>query len=566
MRVASEISLTEARRAKLERLRSLGIEPFAYNYRRTHGLQEVVREFERAESSGRIEDGDDWMRVRIGGRIVARRNHGGSVFMDLVDDWRLGRTGASEGKLQAFFQRELLSRCEHALAAVREGGDERTASPRRSSESTPAGGATDLFSLLDLLDAGDWLGVEGTLFRTRMGEVTIRVEEWTLLAKAVAPLPLGKTGAAGRRETAGTASSSTAATDSRRFSALSDKETRLRLRAADLAVHPEERAVFRLRARVIASIRSFLDAEGFLEVETPALQPIYGGASARPFVTRHHALDRKVYLRIADELYLKRLIVGGLDRVYEIAKDFRNEGLSRLHSPEFTMLEWYQAFSDYHDQMETVERLLRHVCRETLGTFELRNGSRTIFMRLPFRRIALLDSLSEALGEDAKALGRDQLLERAERAGAVDLKGAGRGKLVDKLFGQLVEPGLVQPTFVMDHPRELSPLAKIHRSDPALTERFELYVAGAELANAFSELNDPDDQRRRFLEQMQLRAEGDAEAQQLDEDYLRALEWGMPPTGGVGLGVDRLVMLLADRPSIRDVILFPMLRDQGPAN
>jgi lysyl-tRNA synthetase class 2 len=309
-------------------------------------------------------------------------------------------------------------------------------------------------------------------------------------------------------------------------------------------------------------MREFLDGAGFLEVETPALQPLYGGASARPFVTRHNALDRTMYLRIADELYLKRLVVGGFERVYEIAKDFRNEGIDRFHNPEFTMLEFYQALADYRDMMDQVERLLVHVVDRAVGAREVRFQGSPISFEPPFRRVRLLDALGRALGGDPLAMSEGELRDRAYRLRLTELEGAGKGKLLDKLFGALVQGELQQPTFVTDYPRELSPLAKLHRDDQRLTERFELFVAGQEVANAFSELNDPLDQRRRFEEQAGLRARGDEEAQQVDEDYLRALEYGLPPTGGVGMGVDRLAMLLTDQASIRDVILFPVLRSE----
>jgi len=344
--------------------------------------------------------------------------------------------------------------------------------------------------------------------------------------------------------------------------AFTDTETRYRQRYADLAVHPEVREVFRTRARVVAEMRAFLDKDGFLEVETPALQPLYGGATARPFVTHHHTLDRAMYLRIADELYLKRLIVGGFERVYEIAHDFRNEGVDRLHNPEFTMLEFYQAFADYRDMLEQVERLIGHVVVTVTGGSELNySGERLSFAR-PFARVQFMDALGKALGSDPMTMTGAELKSRAEALHVPELDGAGRGKLLDKLFGALVEPLLVQPTFVLDHPIELSPLAKPHRSDPGVVERFELYAMGTELANAFSELNDPLDQRERFEAQRALGVAGDAEAHQVDEDYLRALEYGMPPTGGVGIGVDRFVMMLTDQPSIRDVILFPVLREE----
>jgi lysyl-tRNA synthetase class 2 len=406
----------------------------------------------------------------------------------------------------------------------------------------------EAFEALSLLDLSDWIGVEGPTFRTRTGEVTVQVETWTLLTKSLRPLPFGKV-------------ETDPETGERRvYSGFQDQETRYRQRYADLAVNPEVREVFRVRSRVISALRRFLDEEGFLEVETPVLQPLYGGASAKPFVTKHNALDQTMYLRIADELYLKRLIVGGLDRVYEISKDFRNEGLSPFHNPEFTMLEWYQAFSDYEDQMDLVERMVLYVLDEVLGSRTLRVGEHEIPVEAPFRRVALMEALSEALGEDAVEMRDEELRARAEAMELPDLDGAGRGKLIDKLFGALVEPDLIQPTFVIDHPKELSPLAKRNRRDGRLTERFELYIGGAEIFNAFSELNDPIDQRERFEAQVALRAGGDEEAQPIDEDYIRALEYGMPPTGGVGMGVDRFVMMLTGQSSIRDVILFPILR------
>jgi lysyl-tRNA synthetase class 2 len=392
--------------------------------------------------------------------------------------------------------------------------------------------------------------VEGPLFRTRTGEVTVKVTGWEILSKSLRPLPMGKTEVdveTGERVT---------------HSGFSDVESRYRQRYADLAVHPEVRDVFRSRARIIRAIRAFMDEEGFLEVETPALQPVYGGASARPFMTRHNALDRTLYLRIADELYLKRLIVGGLDRVYEICKDFRNEGIDRFHNPEFTMLEFYQAFADYEDMMDLVERLLVFVMDKALGRRSTTFQGVELSFEPPFQRVRFVPALEDALGQSLDNVDDEELKDRAYKLRIPELEGAGRGKLLDKLFGELVQPELQQPTFVLDYPRELSPLAKPHREDASLTERFELFVAGQEVANAFSELNDPIDQRRRFEEQAGLRARGDDEAQQVDEDYIRALEYGLPPTGGVGVGLDRLIMLLTDQASIRDVILFPTLRTE----
>ncbi|MXX34468.1 MAG: lysine--tRNA ligase [Gemmatimonadetes bacterium] len=496
-----------ARMEKLEVLRAQGIEPFAYSFGVTLRAAPSVAAFEELEAAGSVEDGQS-PQGSWAGRLVGLRSHGGSTFGDLEDH---------TGRVQVYLKRNVLG--------------------------------AEAYALLDLFDLGDWIGVVGHLFRTRAGQVTVRADRMELLAKSLRPLPLGKVEV--DAETGG----------SRTYSGFSDRETRYRQRYADLAVNPGVRQVFRTRAVVVATARRFLDDLGFLEVETPVLQPIYGGASARPFVTRHNALDRTLYLRIADELYLKRLIVGGLDRVYEISKDFRNEGIDRFHNPEFTMLEFYQAFADYEEMMDLVERLFVSLANAANGSTECSFQGEAISFERPFTRISFVDALAGALGADPMELPVEELRSRAEGLGAHDLDGAGRGKLMDKLFGELVQPGLVQPTFVLDHPRELSPLAKPKRGAPGLAERFELYAAGEELANAFSELNDPIAQRARFEDQAALRAAGDAEAQMVDEDYIRALEYGLPPTGGVGVGIDRVVMLLTDRASIRDVILFPTLRE-----
>lgn len=497
------------RRRKLDELLRLGIRPFEYGFERSHDSAAASAAFAAAEGGESLDADGNGPRARVGGRVVAWRGHGKSAFAHLED---------GSGRIQLYFRQDVL-------------GEER-------------------FGVLDLVDIGDWLGVEGPLFRTRTGEVTVRVEAWTVLTKSLRPLPLGKSEVdpeSGERV---------------HHAAFTDTESRYRQRYADLAVHPEVREVFRTRARVVAEMRAFLDKDGFLEVETPALQPMYGGAAARPFITHHHTLDRTMYLRIADELYLKRLIVGGFERVYEITHDFRNEGVDRLHNPEFTMLEFYQAFADYRDMLEQVERLIGHVVETVTDGSDLTyRGERLSFAR-PFARVQFMDALEKALGSDPMTMTVTELKLRATALHLPELEGAGRGKLLDKLFGALVEPSLVQPTFVMDHPIELSPLAKTHRSDPGVVERFELYAMGTELANAFSELNDPLDQRERFEAQRALGVAGDEEAHQVDEDYLRALEYGMPPTGGVGVGVDRLVMLLTDQPSIRDVILFPVLREE----
>ena len=507
---AEELSqVMRHRREKLESIRERGIEPFAYNFEPTGRSMDAAGTFEAAETAGTLSESGQGTSYVLAGRVVAWRDMGRSVFAHIED-------GA--GRIQLYFKKNVL-------------GEE-------------------AFEALSLLDMSDWIGVEGPTFRTRTGEITVQVESWSLLTKSLRPLPFGKV--------------ETDADTGERvvYSGFVDQEARYRQRYADLAVNPEVREVFRTRSRVITALRRFLDDEGFLEVETPVLQPLYGGASAKPFVTKHNALDQTMYLRIADELYLKRLIVGGLDRVYEISKDFRNEGLSPVHNPEFTMLEWYQAFSDYEDQMDLVERMVLYVLDEVIGSRTLQVGEHEIPVGAPFRRLGLIDGLSEALGMDVHEMDEGELRAKAIELDVPDLDGAGRGKLIDKLFGELVEPGLIQPTFVIDHPKELSPLAKPNRNDPRLTERFELYIGGAEIFNAFSELNDPIDQRERFEAQVALRAGGDDEAQPIDEDYIRALEYGMPPTGGVGMGVDRLVMMLTGRTSIRDVILFPILRTE----
>jgi lysyl-tRNA synthetase class 2 len=507
--MSDELSpILRARREKLDALREKGVEPFAYSFERSHTSSSAKDVFQAAESAETLPDDGHGESVRLAGRIVSWRGHGKSAFAHVED---------GEGRVQLYFRKNVLGEESFTLA-------------------------------LEMLDLGDWIGVSGPTFRTRTGEVTVRVDEWVLLTKSLRPLPFGKVevdAETGERVV---------------HSGFADTESRYRQRYADLAVNPEVRDVFRARARIVTALRRALDDAGFLEVETPALQPLYGGAAARPFVTHHHALDREMYLRIADELYLKRLIVGGFEAVYEIAKDFRNEGIDRFHNPEFTMLEFYRAYWDYHDLMDFTEVLLADVVRAVTGGSRVTFQGTEISFEAPFARIRFMEALGEALGTDPATMSDDDLRARARAAGVGDIDDAGRGRLLDKLFGELVEPGLEQPTFVMDHPVELSPLAKRHREEPGVVERFELYVNGAELANAFSELNDPLDQRGRFEAQTALREAGDDEAHQVDEDYLRALEYGLPPTGGLGMGVDRLVMLLTDQSSIRDVILFPVLR------
>jgi lysyl-tRNA synthetase class 2 len=389
----------------------------------------------------------------------------------------------------------------------------------------------DAMARLLELDLGDLVGVEGVVFRSRRGELSLRVESFELLAKSLRPPP-------------------------DKFHGLQDVETRFRHRELDLIANEESRAVFIARARIVSAIRAYLDGEGFIEVETPILQPLYGGAMARPFTTHHNALDRDFYLRIATELYLKRLIVGGLERVYELAKDFRNEGISYKHNPEFTMLEWYEAYADYEDVMRRVEELLPRAA-------EAAGYEGEIDFTPPYRRVTLRDAIHDATGIDVLELRDRDALAAAIAASGSDIPTDGLTwpELVDDLFSKVVEPTLVQPTFVIDFPKEISPLAKDHRSEPGLVERFEAFAGGMELANAFSELNDPDEQRARFEAQQRFAAEGHEEAMPLDEAYLQALEQGLPPTGGIGIGIDRLVMLLTGKRTIREVVLFPAMRD-----
>ncbi|HEX8432348.1 MAG TPA: lysine--tRNA ligase [Longimicrobium sp.] len=504
--------VVEDRIEKLHALRERGVEPFAYSYDPTHTATAARALFDAWEAGehGEGEDGPA-ERVKLAGRVVAKRVMGKSTFIHLAD---------ATGRIQLYFR-------------VNDVGAEG-------------------YKLLELIDLSDWVGAEGLLFRTRTGEVSVRVDGFQLLAKALRPLPLGK-------------EDTDPETGERRvYSGFSDTEARYRQRYADLAVNPEVREVFVLRARAITALRRFLDERGFVEVETPVLQPLHGGAAARPFTTHHNALDMQLFLRIADELYLKRLVVGGMERVYEISKDFRNEGLSRFHNPEFTMLEFYAAYLDYEGVMELTEEMLGYVVGSVCGGGPVRFGEHEISFAPPFRRLTMLDALREIGGVDSESLSDEEMAERVRAVGVAPAEVAklGRGKLIDELFGALVEPKLIQPTFITDYPREMSPLAKLKRGNPELTERFELIVAGKELCNAYSELNDPIDQRERFESQARLRAAGDDEAQPIDEDFIRALEYGMPPTGGFGMGVDRLVMILAGQSSIRDVILFPTMRPE----
>jgi lysyl-tRNA synthetase class 2 len=484
---------------KLRKLEASGFQPYAYEYDPTDTLAGAR---DRYVEAGEPEEGP---RVRVAGRILSFRDLGGSAFAHLGD---------RDGRLQVHLKRDLLS-----------GRD---------------------VELLDLLDLGDWVGVEGPLFRTRTGEVTVRAERLVLLAKTLRPLPYGKVEVTGEGERLV-------------HGGFSNRESRYRQRYADLAVNPEVRRLFELRTRIVSGLRSFLDARGFLEVETPILQPMYGGAAARPFTTHHNALDTTLYLRIADELYLKRLLVGNLDRVYEIGKDFRNEGIDRTHNPEFTMLELYQAFADYRAMMELTETMVTSVLESACGTLRFRWEGSDVDLSPPWPRVSFRELLAQRAGVDVSA-SSEELRRAAREAGREDAADLSRPALIDALFSARVEPSLIDPTIVYDYPIEMSPFAKPRRGDPAMAERFEVVVGGHELVNAFSELNDPLDQWRRFADQAVRRSAGEEEAEGFDEDYLRALEYGLPPTGGLGMGVDRLIMMAAGEEAIREVILYPILR------
>jgi lysyl-tRNA synthetase class 2 len=473
------------RRRKLESLRAAGVEPFPHEF---DGVESIASVRAAHEALGPGQETD--VSHRVAGRLAARRGQGKMAFLDLED---------RSGRIQLQARADVLG--------------------------------PDLMDRLVSLDLGDLIGVDGTAFCSRRGELTLRVDAFTLLAKSLRPPPDKHHG-------------------------LTDVETRFRHRELDLIASRETRELFITRARVISTIRRCLDDEGFIEVETPVLQPLYGGAMARPFITHHNALDRDLYLRIATELYLKRLIVGGLERVYELGKNFRNEGVDQTHNPEFTLLEWYEAYADYLDVAERCERLVDAVAQAVGYEGELD-------FTPPWRRETLTGAILQRTGIDIlRGRDRDELAAEMSTRGLSVLEGDTWPQLVDELLSKHVEPTLIQPTFLLDYPVELSPLAKRHRESPELVERFEAFVGGMEIANAFTELNDPDDQRRRFESQRRLAVAGDDEAQPYDEAFVQALEQGMPPTGGIGIGIDRLVMIMTGKRSIREVVLFPAMRDE----
>ena len=473
------------RRQKLSELQSKGQDPFhTVKYEVTHRTVDLINTFDEL----------DGKTVSIAGRLMAKRGMGKSSFCDLYD---------RDGKIQLFVK-------------INDLGDE-------------------VYDEFKKLDIGDIIGVKGVVFKTRMGEISVRVSEYILLSKSLRPLP-------------------------EKFHGLKDTDIRYRQRYLDLIVNPEVRKTFILRSKIISTIRSFLNDRGFLEVDTPLLNTIPGGAAARPFITHHNTLDIDLYLRISPELYLKRLIVGGLEKVYEMGRMFRNEGMSVKHNPEFTLLELYEAFTDYKGMMELTENLITHVAKEVLGTTEIEYQEQKIDLSIPWTRMTMTDAVKKYAGVDFDSLSYDEAVSIAREKG-IELSGnISKGEILNMFFEEFAEANLIQPTFIMDYPVEVSPLTKRKPDKPELTERFELFITGREMANAYSELNDPIDQKERFLAQVKKREQGDEEANMMDDDYITSLEHGLPPTGGLGIGIDRLIMLLTDSYSIRDVLLFPTMK------
>ncbi len=511
-----ESDLLRIRREKVDTLRARGVNPFPYRFEKDTHIADLLVDFDTKIETG---DPENEITRSVAGRVHTMRIMGKAAFCHLRDE---------TGEMQVYVQKDKV-------------GQE----------------AYDIFR--HMVDLGDIVGFRGTAFRTKTNEPSLRAQSFELLAKSLRPLPTVKE------------------RDGEVFDAFSDKEARYRQRYVDLAVNPEIRSIFVTRAKIVSAMRSFLDARGYLEVETPALQPLYGGALARPFTTHYNALDRNFFLRIADELYLKRLIVGGYEKVYEICKDFRNEGMDRYHNPEFTMLEFYQAYADFEDIMNLAEEMFRYIAKNVSphnstslhpsalaggqgGSLLVTYHGQTVDFAKPFRRVRFYDLLNELTGRELLGIPLAELRSIGKQFHVDDAQSLGEGKILDELMKAHVRPKLVEPTMIYDYPLSLSPLAKKHRKDPRLVERFQPFVFGFELGNAFSELNDPIDQRERFEAQRALKDAGDEETQPVDEDFLAALEYGMPPTGGMGIGVDRLTMLLTDQTSIREVILFPQMR------
>ncbi|HEX2920960.1 MAG TPA: lysine--tRNA ligase [Bacteroidales bacterium] len=501
----SNINLSEQeqiRRNSLDELKKLGINPYpAAEYKTNAFADDILAKFK--PESGEFQD------VCLAGRIMSRRIMGNASFAEIMD---------STGRIQIYVRRDDI--CP---------GEDKTQ-------------YNTVFKRL--LDIGDFIGVKGFVFVTQMGEITVHVKEFTVLSKSIRPLPVVKE------------------KDGVQFDAVTDPELRYRQRYVDLIINPHVKDVFRKRTQVIQSMREFFNSNGYLEVETPILQAIPGGATARPFITHHNALDIPLYLRIANELYLKRLIVGGFEGVYEFAKDFRNEGMDRTHNPEFTVMEIYISYRDYNWMMSFTEQIIKKVALDLHGKTEIVYGDKVINLEPPYKRISMLDSIKENTGIDITGVDEEELIKVCDKLNVPHDKTMGKGKLIDAIFGEKCEHSLVQPTFIIDYPSEMSPLTKMHRSKPGLTERFELFINSKEIANAYSELNDPIDQLERFQDQLRLSEKGDDEAMFIDMDFVRALEYGMPPTSGMGMGIDRLTMLMTNQPSIQDVLFFPQMKPE----
>ncbi|MDP2542626.1 lysine--tRNA ligase [Tenacibaculum discolor] len=491
------------RREKLSKLRELGINPYPADlFPLDTNSKQIKQEFKEGK------------KVVIAGRLMSRRIQGKASFAELQD---------SEGRIQVYFNRDEI--CT---------GEDKTL-------------YNEVYK--KLLDIGDFVGIEGELFKTQVGEITVMVKDFKLLSKSLKPLPLPKVDSEGNT-----------------FDGFTDPEMRYRQRYADLVVNPQVKDVFVKRTKLFNAMRQFFNDAGYFEVETPILQPIPGGAAARPFITHHNALDIPLYMRIANELYLKRLIVGGFDGVYEFSKNFRNEGMDRTHNPEFTAMEIYVAYKDYNWMMEFTEKLLEHCALAVNGTTEATFGEHKVDFKAPYARVTMADSIKHFTGFDINGKSEDEIRKAAQDMGIEVDETMGKGKLIDEIFGEKCEGNYIQPTFITDYPKEMSPLCKEHRENPELTERFELMVCGKEIANAYSELNDPIDQRERFEAQLKLAARGDDEAGEfIDQDFLRALEYGMPPTSGLGIGMDRLIMYLTNNPSIQEVLFFPQMKPEKQA-
>ncbi|MBO7231759.1 MAG: lysine--tRNA ligase [Bacteroidales bacterium] len=501
----SQIELSEqelGRRQSMQTLRDMGIEPYPAALYPTNAFSTEIKENFQ-------DDLEPKRQVCVAGRIMSRRIMGKASFMELKD---------SKGRIQIYISRDEICPDENK----------------------------DMYNVVfkKLLDIGDFVGIKGYVFRTQTGEISVHAQELTVLAKTLRPLPIVKM------------------KDGVVYDAFSDPELRYRQRYVDLVVNEGVKDIFIKRTKIFNSMRQFFNEHGYLEVDTPVLQSIPGGASARPFITHHNALDIPLYLRIANELYLKRLIVGGFEGVYEFSRNFRNEGMDRTHNPEFTCMEIYVSYKDYEWMMQFTEQMLERICTEVLGTTDVKNGDNVISFKAPFRRLTMTEAIKESTGVDITGMSEDDLREVCKKLHVEQDATMGKGKLIDEIFGETCEGKLIQPTFITDYPIEMSPLTEKHRDNPNLTERFELFVNGKELANAYSELNDPIDQRERFEEQLRLSEKGDDEAMYIDQDFLRALEYGMPPTSGMGIGMDRLVMLLTGQSTIQEVLLFPQMRPE----